>query len=133
MLKQAIIYAKGEEGQVPQTHIDHIYRQVYKYIIGNDLDKRRQVNKRNRRKVGAARGRYKKYKYARTQDLSRKTLVCSQSIYEITPSGWIHRTSSHQKKRYQICLENSGGKLILYANHFKESLMKVQRYATSWI
>jgi uncharacterized C2H2 Zn-finger protein len=72
MLKQAIFYAKGEDGQVPQTHIDYIYTQVYGYIKGKNLDKTEQSNKRNRRKVRSARRKFKKYQYARTQDLYKK-------------------------------------------------------------
>jgi hypothetical protein len=69
MLKQAIFYAKGEDGQV---HIDYIYKQVYEFIKGKDPDEKMQDIKRNRGKGGKSRHKYKKYQYSRTQDLYKK-------------------------------------------------------------
>jgi hypothetical protein len=42
LLKQAIIYAREENGQVPQPHIDHIYQQVYQHMKGEDGDTKKR-------------------------------------------------------------------------------------------
>jgi hypothetical protein len=72
MLKQAITYAKEENGQVPIEHIDHIYSQLESYIKGStgDLEKHKDEPgvKRIRHKNKGRRVR-KRYIYARTQDM----------------------------------------------------------------
>jgi hypothetical protein len=72
MLKQAIVYAKEEDGLVPVEHIDHIYSQLESYIkeVTGDLkDHEKEAGvKRIRHKKKGRRVR-KKYIYARTQDM----------------------------------------------------------------
>jgi hypothetical protein len=109
MLKQAIVYAKGEEGLVPQSHIDHIYKQVYWYIKGEGTDKKEQGNNRKSGKAGKSRRNYKKHKYARTQDLYKRTQDCWLNIYETTQIGLTPPMLSQRKKKYLECSKDYGG------------------------
>jgi hypothetical protein len=42
ILKQSIIEAKEELGRISQPHIDHIYKEVYQYIRGEDGEKKKR-------------------------------------------------------------------------------------------
>jgi ribosomal protein S15P/S13E len=72
MLKTALTYAKEESGRVPMQHIDHVYDQIISYIKGeNSGPQNQKINKQKRRKGGNKRA-YRRYIYARTQDLYKR-------------------------------------------------------------
>jgi hypothetical protein len=72
MLKTALIYAKEENGRVPIQHIDHVYDQITSYIKGENSGPQNQKPNNPKRKKGRSKRAYKRYIYARTQDLYKR-------------------------------------------------------------
>jgi hypothetical protein len=69
MLESAIQYAKEENGQVPDQHIDYIYGTLVSYILHSNKTAEDMAPKKYKRKKGTSRGARRRYIYSRTQDL----------------------------------------------------------------
>jgi hypothetical protein len=70
MLKQALEYAKEENGLVPLEHIDYIYDQVAALIKATEAEAEEQAPSFKRKRYkGKSRRVRKRYIYARTQDM----------------------------------------------------------------
>jgi hypothetical protein len=72
MLNTALIYAKEESRRVPILHIDHVYDQVISYLKGENPGLQNQRSNKQKRKKGRNKRAYKRYIYARTQDLYKR-------------------------------------------------------------
>ncbi|XP_018319823.1 uncharacterized protein LOC108733232 [Agrilus planipennis] len=70
LLRDALQYALELQGAVPQAHLDHIYECVLTYLLaGTGKGGRKQKHPKKRARD---RNAYRRYVYARTQDLYKK-------------------------------------------------------------
>jgi hypothetical protein len=72
MVKTALIYAKEESGRVPVLHIDHVYDQIISYLKSENPGSKNQKSNKRKRKKGGNKRAYRKYIYARNQDLYKR-------------------------------------------------------------
>lgn len=70
MLRDALRYADEVDGQVPTEHLDYVYDLVVTHIKGQGTQEKEHL--RRKRQKGTGRTKYKRYIYARTQDLFNK-------------------------------------------------------------
>jgi hypothetical protein len=69
LLKTALLYAKDESGRVPIAHIDHVYDLIISHLKGKNSGSQNHKSGKQKLRKGRSNRAYKRYIYARTQDL----------------------------------------------------------------